>query len=90
MRAEAFYKRGVSHAGKGNYDRAIADFTKAIELKPDYGEAHYNRGVAHYKKGDLDRARRDFEEASKLDPKGEAGRKARENLRRLEREETER
>ena len=81
---EAYYNRGVSYGAKGDYDRAIADYTKAIKLRPDDAKTYLNRGDAYWKKGDLERARRDFEKAIKLDPKGEAGRKARENLRRLE------
>jgi tetratricopeptide (TPR) repeat protein len=32
-------------AGQENARRAAADFTKAIQLKPDYAEAYYYRGV---------------------------------------------
>ena len=39
-----------------NYDNAITDFDKAIELKPDY--AYHNRGTAYYKKGEYDNANR--------------------------------
>jgi tetratricopeptide (TPR) repeat protein len=28
------------------YDKAIQDFTKAIELNPSYGMAYYNRAIA--------------------------------------------
>ena len=43
-------------ADKGDYDRAIADFDQAIQLKPDYADAYYNRGIAYHDKGDYDRA----------------------------------
>jgi tetratricopeptide (TPR) repeat protein len=29
---------------KGDFDRAIADYTKAIDIDPNYAHAHYNRG----------------------------------------------
>ena len=35
------------HVENGEYDRAIADYTEAIRIKPDYAEAYHNRGVAH-------------------------------------------
>jgi len=30
-----------------NYDQAISDYTKAIEINPDYTEAYLNRGNAY-------------------------------------------
>lgn len=57
---------------------------KPVRPGPDDAEAYYQRGNAYARRGDVDRAKRDFEEAVKLDPKGEAGRRAREALRRLE------
>ena len=35
---------------------AIADFTKAIELKPNNDSAYTKRGAAHYEKAEYDRA----------------------------------
>jgi tetratricopeptide (TPR) repeat protein len=32
--AEAYYNRGIAWADKGDYDRGIADYTRAIELNP--------------------------------------------------------
>ena len=30
------------------YQKAIADYTKAIDLQPDYASAYFNRGNVHY------------------------------------------
>jgi len=38
------------------FDRAIAEFDKAIEINPSLADAWCNRGFAHYYKGDLERA----------------------------------
>ena len=38
------------------YDRAITDYDKAIELKLDYADAYNNRGEAYRHKDDDDRA----------------------------------
>ena len=46
------YNRGVDHFEKGEYDRAIEDFTKALELNPEYVDAYRKRGVAYIKKGE--------------------------------------
>jgi len=32
--------RGNAHFGKGEYDRAVADYTEAIRLDPDHAEAY--------------------------------------------------
>jgi hypothetical protein len=53
--------RGNSHGNIGNYDQAIADYSKAIELNPNEGNAYYKRAHAHYSKGQLSRAVADFE-----------------------------
>jgi tetratricopeptide (TPR) repeat protein len=47
----------------------IADYSKAIELKPDWAAAYYyNRGIAENAKGDLDGAIADYSKAIALKP----------------------
>ena len=41
-------------------DRAIADFTKAIQLNSNYTDAYYYRGMAYSDKGDFGHAVADF------------------------------
>src|SRR5260370_424375 len=48
----AHYERGLSYKSKGDFGRAIADFTEAIRLDPKYAEAYYNRAGAYGNKGD--------------------------------------
>jgi len=43
--------RGDGCNEKGMYNNAVADFTKAIQLRPDYVEAYYNRGISYYLMG---------------------------------------
>jgi tetratricopeptide (TPR) repeat protein len=45
----------------GQYDRAITDYNKAIELNPQYAMAYQNRGSSYFKKGQYDLAIADFE-----------------------------
>ena len=47
MNAEAYYNRGIAYGDKGEYDKAIEDYSKAIELNPEYAEAYNNRGNAY-------------------------------------------
>jgi tetratricopeptide (TPR) repeat protein len=50
------------------YNRAIADFTKAIELDPTYVTAYSSRGLAWQKKSQYENAIADFTEVIRLDP----------------------
>jgi tetratricopeptide (TPR) repeat protein len=66
--ATGYYNSGVDKLEKGDLDGAIADYTKAIELRPDYVKAYNNRGSARIEKGDLDGAIGDFSKAIELKP----------------------
>src|SRR5262249_25621993 len=63
--AIAYDNRGLAYQAKREYDRAVADHTKAIELNPKYATAYNNRGIAT---GDYDRAIADYNRAIELDP----------------------
>ena len=65
-------------------ERAIANCTKAIELKPNDAHAYLARGRAYRDEGDYERARSDFARAVALDPRGPFGRAARQALRSVE------
>lgn len=68
-RPNAYIKRGWEHAEKGDYDGAIAELNKAIELDPRRAEAYAERGWARRHKGDYDGAIADYSRAIELDPK---------------------
>ena len=46
-----------------DYRQAVADYTKAIEIDPDYGAAYYNRGLLKQTLGDKQSACRDWSKA---------------------------
>jgi len=51
----------------GNYDEAISDYTKAIELKPDdLDQMYFNRGQLYGLKGQYDKMLADLREYAKL------------------------
>jgi tetratricopeptide (TPR) repeat protein len=52
----AYGNLGVALLQKGHVDEAIADYEKALEIKPDYPEAHSNLGTAFLQKGRVDEA----------------------------------
>jgi tetratricopeptide (TPR) repeat protein len=56
--AIAKYDEGNVFAEQEDLNTAIACYTEAIQLEPDYAEAYYRRGVAH---GQLDTPRRSHE-----------------------------
>jgi tetratricopeptide (TPR) repeat protein len=51
-----------------DYQGAIAAFTRAIKLKPDYADAYYGRASTKYLIADYDGSVADFTEAIKLKP----------------------
>jgi tetratricopeptide (TPR) repeat protein len=44
--------RGNAHLDAKEYNKAIAEYTRAIELRPDFAEAYNNRAYATYSKYD--------------------------------------
>ena len=60
--------RGISCSERGEQDKAIQHFNKAIELKPNFAIAYNNRGIAYGKKGDFDSAIKDFNKAIERNP----------------------
>src|SRR5882757_7363222 len=54
--ALAYRNRGLGHAINKDYDQAIADFSKAIELNPRSPSAYNDRAVAYTNKGDFQHA----------------------------------
>jgi len=59
---------GNDYYRKGDYDRAIAEYNRAIRADPNYIIAYIHRGNAYYNKGDYDRAIADYNQAIRLDP----------------------
>ena len=53
---------------RGDFDAAIEDYAKVVELRPDLPEAYNNLGVAQKRKGDLVKAAESFDQALKLKP----------------------
>jgi len=50
------------------FDRAIEDYSKAVELDPDYAKAYCNRGTVYREIGEFHRAIEDFNKAIELNP----------------------
>ena len=61
-------KRGATALNRGDWDSAVAGYTKAIALDPRLAKAYSGRGFANMGKGELSRAIADWSEAIRLDP----------------------
>jgi tetratricopeptide (TPR) repeat protein len=63
-----YQARGTAWYRLGEFDRAIADYTNAIDISPSYIRAYYNRALAWEAKGDYDEALDDLQLFVSLDP----------------------
>ena len=68
----AFYE-GFNHWSKGEYEKAIECYDKAIELNPQQTSAYLNRGVVYNVMGNYDRAIQDYDRAIELEPTSVSG-----------------
>ncbi len=68
QQAEAFYSRANAYEKLGSHHSAIDDFTKAIELDPNYLQAYWGRGVSRRAIGDKAGYLADYSKAIDLDP----------------------
>jgi|GEM_PF-1782840 len=64
-----FNRRAYARKDKGDFDGALADYTKAIELEPQLSVLWNNRGNARKSAGDLDGAFADYSKAIELNPR---------------------
>jgi tetratricopeptide (TPR) repeat protein len=68
MRAVAHVARGLAWQKKGDFNRALVDYTAAIRINAKNALAYNNRGMLWRERGDLDRAIADFTAAIAIDP----------------------
>ncbi|MDR0305594.1 MAG: tetratricopeptide repeat protein [Chitinispirillales bacterium] len=67
--ARGHWNRGKNYSDQKDYDKAISEFTKAIQLRPNESSYRKYRGDAYHQKNDYDKAIADYAEAIRLDPK---------------------
>ncbi|GAB6393527.1 MAG: tetratricopeptide repeat protein [Treponematales bacterium] len=65
---EDFSKSGKARCEKDEWDKAIADFTAALTVKPDDHETLYNRSNAYFHKGEWNKAIADYTAALTIKP----------------------
>lgn len=67
--AQKFNEWGQAKAEDGYNEKAIEDYTKAIDLNPNDTLPYINRGLAYHRLGKLDNAIKDYDTAIAIDPK---------------------
>ncbi len=58
--------RGIACVANENYEKALADFTSVIKLKPDVASGWFNRAEVLYQFGKFDYAVEDYNVAIRL------------------------
>ena len=66
--AEGYFGRGRIYAIKNEYDKALSDLNKSIELDPTNAEAFYIRGSVYGLLEDYDKMLADLQETIRLNP----------------------
>ncbi len=62
-------KTGRQHFLRKEYDAALREYNRAIQVAPELAEAYWGRGCVHQAKGDLALALADFQKAIDSDPR---------------------
>jgi tetratricopeptide (TPR) repeat protein len=63
-----YFDRGNDYYNEGNFDKAIADYTKVISMSPNQADVYFNRGHAYYKKEKYEEAIKDYTKGIELRP----------------------
>jgi len=66
--AEIFFAQGKISYDARKYDKALGEFSKALNFNPAYADAYYHRGTTYYAMENYDDAIRDYTTAIQLDP----------------------
>ena len=66
--ANFYFNRAYDKSKRGDHYGAISDYTKAIEINPQYEDAYINRGIAKRNLNDYYGAISDYNKALEIDP----------------------
>ncbi|MFT3994080.1 MAG: tetratricopeptide repeat protein [Dysgonomonas sp.] len=66
--AGGYFSRGVAYQGRGDVEKALADYDKAISINDNYTDAYYNRGVLYDNLENYEDALKDYTKAIKQNP----------------------
>ena len=69
LKARGYNNRGAEYSERGQYELAVADFSNAIRLWPNYPLAYRNRSLAYFERQDWEKALQDANKAVEMTPK---------------------
>jgi tetratricopeptide (TPR) repeat protein len=67
-KGDIYQARGNSYGWLEQFEKAFADFDKAISLEPKKGQFYYMRSLLYIKDGEMEKAKADIEKAVELNP----------------------
>jgi len=67
-RADALLASGIRRMENGQMGAAVDDFTRAIEIQPEFAEGWNKRATAYYLMGDLEQSLHDCDEVIRRNP----------------------
>jgi cell division protein FtsZ len=73
----AYSCRGLAYQENGEFDKAVADFTKYIEKYPDVVSTYWDRGEVYIRSKEYDKAIADYDKAVEIDPNNDVCYRAR-------------
>jgi len=65
---EQWLDDGTSHYNAKEYQKALTDYDRAIQLDPQDADAYYNRGLVYYNLKEYQKAIADYDRALQLNP----------------------
>ncbi|MEO0206922.1 MAG: tetratricopeptide repeat protein, partial [candidate division WOR-3 bacterium] len=63
----AYNNRGTLYGNEKNYESALKDYDRALQINPKYVKAYVHRGNTYNVLGDFDRALKDYDTALEID-----------------------
>ena len=63
---QEIYSQAVAKFRAGDYQEAIQDLSRVIEINPNFAEAYYRRGLANFDLGNWEEAMADYTQALAL------------------------
>jgi tetratricopeptide (TPR) repeat protein len=71
--ATIYDNRAIELRQRGDYDKAIVDYSEAIRIDGELTGAYTGRGLAHEGKAEVDKAKADYRKALTVGPKYDDG-----------------
>jgi tetratricopeptide (TPR) repeat protein len=69
-KARAYKYRGLAYMQAKEYDLALSDFSKVLQLEPNNAEPYNNRGVIYMERKKYAQAMSDFNQSIRINPNG--------------------